>query len=292
MKKFICLATLLVCALVFFAAPAMASSATAQAVTGAETPDYSLNLELTVTDGTVTGITVYSATGEALTTNADMTGQTPQDAFSATLASLVEAGYLTADGEGEPYLMITTAGGILDQALAADLRQIARDFLHAQDGDAEVDFAAIGADVSAKAATLGLPGGRYLMMAYIAAQQGITVEEAIAQYGGLKVRDLMRNFDGLREAMAENDGEQDEEAEEARERQEEEERERQEKEAEEREDQQEREEEEQREREEKEAEEREDEQEREEEQKEDKQDKPSQSGNADNGNGNKGGGKK
>ena len=58
MKKYICLITLLVCTLVFSTVPAMANSATAQAVTGAETPVYSLNVELTVTNGTVTGINV------------------------------------------------------------------------------------------------------------------------------------------------------------------------------------------------------------------------------------------
>ena len=213
MKKYICLVTLLVCTLVFSTVPAMASSATAQAVTGAETPAYSLNVELTVTNGTVTGIIVYGDTGETLMYGTDLTEQTPQDAFSTMLTSLAEAGYLREDGEDEPYLLITTAGGIFEQELASDLRQIARDFLRTQDGEAEVDFTAIGADVSAKAATLGLPGGRYLMMAYIADQQGITVEEAIAQYSSLKVRDLMKNFDGLREAMDMNDGENEEEAE-------------------------------------------------------------------------------
>ena len=192
--------------LLLTAAPAMAASATSQAVTGGEAPDFSLNLELTVMDGAVTGIAVYSATGETLLTG-EVTGDTtPQDAFSAMLSQIKEGGYLAADGE-EPYLLITTAGGILDAAVADSLRQLARDFMRAGGREAEVDYTAIGADVSAKAATLGLPGGRYLMMQYIALKQGIPVEEAIAQYGNLKVRDLMRNFEGLREAMGEQDGE-------------------------------------------------------------------------------------
>ncbi len=204
------LAALIGLLLLMSAAPAMAASATAQAVTGAEPPDFSLNVELTVLDGTVTVITVYGATGEILLTS-EVTGDTtPSDALSATLASAQEAGYLAADGE-EPYLLITTAGGILDAAVADSLRQLARDFMRDTGREAEVDYTAIGVDVSAKAATLGLPGGRYLMMQYIAQQQGIPVEEAIAQYGSLKVRDLMRSFEGLREAMGEQEQLQEQE---------------------------------------------------------------------------------
>ncbi|NLI21618.1 MAG: hypothetical protein GX418_08740 [Clostridiales bacterium] len=201
---------------------AVAASATAQAISGADTADASLQLELTVQDGAVTGMTVYDATGNLLPYKADLTAATPQQALSALLSELEAAGALS-QADGEAYLLIGTAGDILDADLAAELRAIARDFLHNLDSDATVDWTALGADVSAKAATLGLPGGRYLMMEYIARQQGIPVEEAIALYAGEKVRDLMRQFEGLREAMGEGvngEGEQGGEGEQVREQEE------------------------------------------------------------------------
>lgn len=189
-----------------FTPAAFAQSATAQAVTGADTPDFSLNVELTVENGTVTGLTVYNDLGEALMTNTDLTATTPEEALSAALTQIGGTGYFSAT-DGEPYLLITTTGGILNGEVAKSLRQTAGDFFKSLGANVVVDNTAIGADVSAKAATLGLPGGRYLMMEYIAGQQGISVEEAIALYGKERVRDLMRSFEGLRQAMAENDGE-------------------------------------------------------------------------------------
>ena len=213
MKTHTRILAMLVGLMVLFAIPAMAGSATSQIASGTETPDFSVNVELTVADETVTGITVYSATGETLLTVADLGGQTPQEALLAVLAQIGEAGYLAA-GEDDATLMITTVGGILNADLAADLRALARETLRTKGSDVDVDYTAIGADVSAKAATLGLPGGRYLMMAYVAQSQGITVEEAIAQYGSLKVRELMQTFEGLREAMNQNELQEQEQEEE------------------------------------------------------------------------------
>lgn len=188
---------------------ALAQSATGAIASGADTPDYSLNLELTVTDGVVTGITLYDAAGAALYENADLTDSTPEEALSAALAQIDENGYL-ASSEEDGYLLITTNGGILDADEASSLRTIAKDYLRSLGKEYEVDSASLGADVSAKADTLGLPGGRYLMMEYIAAQEGISVEEAVALYSGESVQTLMRTFDGLREAMGKNgNGEQE-----------------------------------------------------------------------------------
>ncbi len=182
---------------------ALAQSATGAIASGADAPDYSLNLELTVTDGVVTGITLYDAAGATLYENADLTDSTPEDALSAALAQIDENGYL-ASSEEDGYLLITTNGGILDADEASSLRSIAKDYLSSLGKDYEVDSASLGADVSAKADTLGLPGGRYLMMEYIAEQEGISIEEAIALYSGESVQTLMRSFDGMREAMNEN----------------------------------------------------------------------------------------
>lgn len=200
---------LLIAATLLFLPSAMAQSATGAAASGAETPDYSLNLELTVTDGVVTGITLYDANGETLFANADLTGTTPDEALSAALAQIDENGYLTSSEE-DGYLLITTVGGILEADEAASLRTIAKDYLKSLGKEYEVDSTSLGADVSAKAATLGLPGGRYKMMEYIAAQQGITVEEAVALYGSESVQTLMRTFEGLREAMGEEDEQEQE----------------------------------------------------------------------------------
>ncbi len=188
---------------------ALAQSATGAIASGADTPDYSLNLELTVTDGVVTGITLYDAAGAALYENADLTDSTPEEALSAALAQIDENGYL-ASSEEDGYLLITTNGGILDADEASSLRTIAKDYLSSLGKEYEVDSASLGADVSAKADTLGLPGGRYLMMEYIAEQEGISVEEAVALYSGESAQTLMRTFDGLREAMGKNgNGEQE-----------------------------------------------------------------------------------
>lgn len=198
---------LLIATTLFFLPSAMGQSATGAVASGADAPDYSLNLELTVTEGVVTGITLYNADGETLFANADLTGTTPEEALAAALAQIDESGYLTP-GDEDGYLLITTSGGIPEAAEAAALRAIAKDYLKSLGRDYEVDSASLGADVIAKASTLGLPGGRYLMMEYIAAQQGITVEEAVALYGNEKVQTLMNTFEGLREAMSE-DGEQE-----------------------------------------------------------------------------------
>ncbi len=196
-SPFLLTTALLTSLLLLFASFAAAESTAAP---GDNPPDGSLYLEMTLADGAVTGVTLYDAAGKLLLAQTGPGDAGPEEALRAMISQIVGAGYLAAS-ENEPYLFVTVTGDGPGGALAASLRTAAGETLRALGSAYRVGGAALDAEDSERAALLGVSGGRYRMMAYIAQQQGIAVEEAVRMYGDESVQALMRTFVGLREAM-------------------------------------------------------------------------------------------
>ncbi len=192
-------------ALVFFImSVAMAEGMPVQGFNGKVTLDVNPSVELNIENGVVTGIFAYNEEGQLILENASMEGLSAEASLQAVLAQLAAGGYLSPE-DSEPYLLITTLGSGQNDDFTKDLEDTAKDYMDGLGTEYKVRSASLRDDVATKAAALGVSAGRYVMMQSIAQTQGITIEEAIAQFGGASVKTLMEAFEGLEDAVKGDD---------------------------------------------------------------------------------------
>ena len=181
--------------------PVLVAAVTAEAVSTI-TLDINPSIQLTVEDGLVTGALAYNDDGAAIVLATDVVGMTPMDAVDAIVSELAAQGYLTADEEAA--VVITVSGGD-EEGLAEELKDRVRERVREMDMACEVVSASVSPEDVEAAQALGMSVGRYLIIKYIAEQEGISLEDAIAAYGSTKMKDLLDMVDDP-DAVFENDG--------------------------------------------------------------------------------------
>ena len=115
------------------------------------------------------------------------------------IQALIDGGYIDPTDETEPYLIITVSGASGEEAddqIAQRLREGAEDMLGGLELRCRVGTADVSDEDVQAAKALGLSVGRYLLLAYIAGEEGIALDEAIATYGSMKIGVLMDMYQG------------------------------------------------------------------------------------------------
>ncbi len=164
----------------------------AASVVGTITLDINPSIELSVENGQVTALLAYNDDGQAIVLATDVTGMTPSDAVDALVAALIEQGYMTAD---EEEALVITVSGYENDGLAEGLKERAQERIREMEMVCAVISAAVSQSDVAAAQALGLSVGRYLIIKYIAEQQGMTLEDAIAMYSTSHMMTLLGMVD-------------------------------------------------------------------------------------------------
>ena len=153
--------------------------------------DVNPSIELTVENGIVTGASAYNDDGRELISGGDVVGLTAEEAVQAMTRQLIESGFLSSDTY-TPYLLITASGA--DEADTQALQQTAEQVALDLNAKFEILTGQVSGEVAAAAEAAGLTPGKYLLMEYIAQQEGITLEDAIARYGETPIGELADQF--------------------------------------------------------------------------------------------------
>lgn len=162
------------------------------------TIDVNPSIELTVTDGIVTGAVAFNDDGTGIVLSANVIGMTADAAMKAVVTELVSGGYISSVAEIEPYLVITVSkNGVSDEDMTKKLKATAQQTLEELKLECRIGTADVTPEDIAAATTLNLSVGRYLMLKYIAAVEKITIEQAITTYGSMKIGELMDMFGGI-----------------------------------------------------------------------------------------------
>ena len=169
--------------------------------TGSISLDVNPSIELMVENGTVTQALAYNDDGHSLLEGSDLTGLTAEEAVKAMTRALVEGGYL-APSLITPYLVITVSGsGTPEGETAEALQNAAKQVAEELGAEFEIKSAFVSDEVAAQAAAAGLSAGKYLLMQYVAQAEGITLEEAIANYGTVSIGELLSQFEDADEVF-------------------------------------------------------------------------------------------
>ena len=176
--------------ILFLFAPVLQASAAAQ-FSGVVSIDVNPSIELTVEDGIVVAASAYNDDGKQLLSGGNVIGLTAEEAVRLLTQQLIEGGFLSSD-EHTPYLLITTSGD--DEESAAVLQQTAEQVALEQNIVFAIRTGQVSDEIIEAAAAAGLTPGKYLLMEYIAKQEGITLEEAVALYGTASVGELADQF--------------------------------------------------------------------------------------------------
>jgi len=168
--------------------------------------DVNPSIELEVTDGIVTNVIAYNDDAAALDLASLVVGLEPREAVEVLVGALADGGYLSP--ELAPYLVITVSDEPDSPQIAEQLEQSAINALETLQIECTVKSAVITQEISQTAASYGLSSGKYLILDYIASQEGITLEEAIAQYGSLRIAELMEQYAGAQELFVDEAGAQ------------------------------------------------------------------------------------
>ncbi len=197
------------------AAPAAQPSAAATAAIVAKaksgdnykvTIDVNPSIELTVTDGLVTGATAFNDDGQGIVLSVNTTGMTPDAAVTAIVKELASSGYINNTAEVRPYLIITVSkNGVTDEQKTEELKDTAEKTLEELKLECRIGTADVTSEDVAAAASLNISVGRYVLLKYIAAKEGITIEQAIATYGSMKIGELMDMYKEAEDLFKEDD---------------------------------------------------------------------------------------
>jgi hypothetical protein len=164
--------------------------------------DINPSIQLTVKEGLVTAAVAYNDDGQGLVLYTNVVGMTPSDALDALVDELIAEGYMSAEEEAA---LVITVSGYENDGIAEGLKERAQERIREMEMVCSVVSAAVSPDDVAAAQALGLSVGRYLIITYIAEQEGITLEDAIALYSASNMTTLLGMVDDA-DAIFENDG--------------------------------------------------------------------------------------
>jgi hypothetical protein len=151
--------------------------------------DINPSIELTVKYGIVLDAAAYNDDGAEILLSADVVGLTPEEAIAALIAEFAAQGYITPDST-DAAIVITVYGDDEDELLA-NLRTTAIQSLTGLGISCDIAASAVEPDIAHIAKAAGITPGKYLLIKYLADQDGITIEEARDIYGGMKMKELL-----------------------------------------------------------------------------------------------------
>jgi len=151
--------------------------------------DINPSIELTVKYGVVLDVTAYNDDGTEILLSVDVLGMTPEAATSAIIAEFANQGYVTPDSTDAA--IVITVYGDDEECQLVNIQSAATETLMGLGITCDLVASAVEPDIAQTAKAAGITPGKYLLIQYLAEQDGITVEEAWAIYGGMKMKDLL-----------------------------------------------------------------------------------------------------
>ncbi len=169
--------------------------------------DVNPSIRFTVQDGVVLDVSALNDDGESITLENDVTGLTPAEALNILIGALSDGGYITEE-DGNASLVIT-ASGDNEEELLSSLQDTATQRLTELGLVCDVVVSTVAEETVDEAQTSGLTPGRYMLLKYLAEKEGITLEEAKAKYGSLKMGKLVKLVDDVDDVFGHKDDEKD-----------------------------------------------------------------------------------
>lgn len=169
--------------------------------------DVNPSIKFTVQDDVVLDVSALNDDGEAITLENDVTGLTPAEALNILIGAFANSGYITEE-DGNASLVITTSGDD-EEELLQNLQDTATQRLSELGLACDVVVSAVEDEITEEAKLSGLTPGRYLLLTYLAEKEGITLEEAKAKYGSLKMGKLVKLVDDVDEVFGHKGDEKD-----------------------------------------------------------------------------------
>lgn len=163
--------------------------------------DINPSIELTVKYGTVLGATAYNDDGAEIILSTDVLGMSPDEATATLIGAFAMESYITPDSTDAA--IIITVYGDDEDALLTKLQTTASDKLTALGITCDVVASAVEPGIAKTAKAVGITPGRYLLIKYLADRDGITVEDAWALYGSMKMKDLLKMVPDASEVFGE-----------------------------------------------------------------------------------------
>ncbi|MHB1453049.1 MAG: anti-sigma-I factor RsgI family protein [Saccharofermentanales bacterium] len=160
--------------------------------------DVNPSIEFTITEDKVSAVEAFNDDGTVILLATDVLGMSATDAVTSIVKEMITAGYI-AETEIKPYLLITVAedeavDSETSEALTESLEVAAEAALTENELDCRVKSTVASIEVEQASDALGLSIGRYLLFKYIAQEQDVTIEDALATYGHLTIGELMDMF--------------------------------------------------------------------------------------------------
>jgi len=152
--------------------------------------DVNPSIQLAIKGGVVLGVTAYNDDGEKITFNNNVVGLTYENAIDKLIAALNDGGYL-ATTDTPPSVVITTYGDV-DADVVKNVETQANSSLSTLGLTCPVYASDVSDDIADVSKSYGLTPGRYMLISYLADNEGLTMEEAIAKYSHMRMGDLTR----------------------------------------------------------------------------------------------------
>lgn len=157
--------------------------------------DVNPSLKLTIQNGAVIDVAAYNDDGTKIVAETDVAGLSPEEAMKVYINAFALGGYIT--NEGEEASLVVTASGESGDELTASLKETAEQQIAELGLQCDVVVSAVTEDIADEAKASGLTPGRYLALSYLAGKEGITLDEAKAKYGSLKMGKLVKLLDDV-----------------------------------------------------------------------------------------------
>ncbi len=175
------------------------------------TIDINPSIQFTVQNGIVSEVKAFNDDGTEILEDYPVEGLMVKEAMNIIITSFVNENYITYD---EKATILVTITGSSDEDLAETIKKATEEVLEEKDLEVELIMANVDEEASNEAVSSGYSAGRYMLLNYIAQQEGITFQETAAAYGDMNINELLSLFEDAEDYFEDQFKDLDEEDEE------------------------------------------------------------------------------
>lgn len=152
--------------------------------------DINPSISLTVQYGVVFAAAAYNDDASGILLSVNVVGMTAEEAVAALINTFASEGYISADNQDAA--IVITVHGQNEQELVTSLEGAASASLEGLGITCDVVASAVEFEIAQEAEAVGMTPGKYMIVQYLAEQDGISFEEARALYADLSMKELLQ----------------------------------------------------------------------------------------------------